>query len=72
MEGRGRIHALPPPSSSGLGRSPLKAETGVRFPLGAHELDKTSPINSVEKVLSLIRFEHRRKLKELPIDIEIS
>jgi hypothetical protein len=31
----GRITALPPPSSSGLGRGPLKAETGVRFPLGA-------------------------------------
>ncbi len=25
-----------PPSSSGLGRGPLKAETGVRFPVGAH------------------------------------
>ncbi len=24
-----------PPSSSGLGRSPLKAQTGVRVPLGA-------------------------------------
>ena len=25
----------PPPSSSGPGRSPLKAQTGVRVPLGA-------------------------------------
>jgi hypothetical protein len=25
-----------PPSSSGLGRGPLKAETGVRVPVGAH------------------------------------
>ena len=25
-----------PPSSSGPGRSPLKAQTGVRVPLGAH------------------------------------
>lgn len=28
---------VPPPSSRGLGRSPLKAKTGVRFPLGVHE-----------------------------------
>lgn len=27
-----------PPSSSGLGRSPLKAQTGVRVPLGAQEI----------------------------------
>ena len=26
----------PPPSSSGLGRGPFKAETGVRTPVGAH------------------------------------
>ncbi len=30
----GRMPSLPP-SSSGLGRGPLKAETGVRFPVGA-------------------------------------
>ena len=26
-----------PPSSSGLGQGPLKAQTGVRFPLGAQK-----------------------------------
>ena len=31
-----KSHAVSaPPSSSGLGRSPLKAQTGVRVPLGA-------------------------------------
>jgi hypothetical protein len=33
----GKIPPLLPPSSSGLGRGPLKAETGVRTPVGAHE-----------------------------------
>jgi hypothetical protein len=46
--GRGRILTLyegcnAPPSSSGLGRSPLKAETGVRFPLGAQK-NKEPPV----------------------------
>jgi hypothetical protein len=56
-----------PPSSSGLGRSPLKAETGVRFPLGASESDRTSPNNSVEEFLSLIRFDQRNKLEKLDL-----
>jgi len=42
----------------------------VRTFVGAHELDKTSPINSVEEFLSLIRFEQWGKLKELSIDVE--
>ena len=29
------ISTLTPPSSSGLGRGPLKAETGIRIPVGA-------------------------------------
>ena len=29
-----KIRVCTPPSSSGPGRSPLKAKTGVRFPLG--------------------------------------
>ena len=31
---RAKISVCPPPSSSGPGHSPLKAKTGVRFPLG--------------------------------------
>jgi hypothetical protein len=31
-----------PPSSSGPGRSPLKAQTGVRVSVGAHKSDKAS------------------------------
>ena len=30
------LNKAPPPSSRGLGRSPLKAKTGVRVPVGAH------------------------------------
>src|SRR5438045_133142 len=32
----------PPPSSRGLGHSPLKAKTGVRIPLGVHRGPLTS------------------------------
>ena len=69
---RGRISTLyegciAPPSSSGLGRSPLKAETGVRFPLGAQNL-KEPPTVNVERFFELIRFEGRDKLEEFPID----
>src|SRR5690606_21295066 len=35
--GGGSIGALAPPSSSGLGRRVLSAETGVRFPVGVLE-----------------------------------
>ena len=31
------LNKAPPPSSRGLGRSPLKAKTGVRVPVGAHD-----------------------------------
>ena len=62
---RGRILTLyegciAPPSYSGLGRSPLKAETGVRFPLGAQDAENRST-HDVERFLSLIRFEKREK-----------
>ena len=54
---------FPPPSSSGPGRSPLKAKTGVRFPLGAQIL-KNRPTSSVGRFLSKLRFESRGKLDE--------
>ena len=50
---------FPPPSSRGPGRGPLKAKTGVRVPLGAHE----EPLdNHVERFLAFIRSEYREKL----------
>jgi hypothetical protein len=39
--------------------------------VGAQVFENRST-NDVERFLSLIRFEQRGKLKELPIDIEIS
>ncbi len=56
-----------PPSSRGPGRSPFKAKTGVRIPVGAQVL-KNRPTNDVERFLSLIRFENRRKMEELGLD----
>jgi hypothetical protein len=49
-----------PPSSRGLGRSPFKAKTGVRIPVGA----QLEPLNDVERFLSLLRFDSRGKLKD--------
>ena len=72
MERRGRIHALPPPSSSGLGRSPLKAETGVRFPLGAPTRTHPEPQSvPVEQFLAMLRFEQREKVTELICEAEL-
>ena len=51
-----------PSSSSGLGRSPLKAETGVRFPVGA--LKKHPP--SVGVFLMQQRSEDRVSVRKLP------
>jgi hypothetical protein len=42
---------LTPPSSSGPGRGPLKAKTGVRVPLGAHAQEDRST-DEVERFLS--------------------
>ncbi len=61
---------FPPPSSSGLGRSPLKAKTGVRFPLGAPTKTHLEHRNiAVEEFLEMLRFDQRDKLAELPSEI---
>ena len=49
------LQCAQPPSSSGLGRSPLKAKTGVRVPVGAQVL-KDRSVDDVERFLSLITF----------------
>ena len=59
---------FPPPSSRGLGRSPLKAETGVRVPVGAQILENRSA-DDMERFLSLIRFENKGKMEELGLDL---
>ena len=60
----------PPPSSSGPGRSPLKAKTGVRVPLGA--LKRTCPeqLSTPEQFMELVRFDQRGLLNELPVKLE--
>ena len=63
------FHSCWPPSSSGLGRGPLKAETGVRFPVGAQAMDNRSTID-VGRFLSMVRFESRGKLEEFGIDFD--
>lgn len=58
-----------PPSSSGPGRSPLKAQTAVRVRLGAPSKIHPEPQPMVvEQFLSMLRFEQRGKLAELPQD----
>ena len=47
------------------GHSPLKVKTGVRVLVGAPILKNRSADN-VERFLSLIRFDHREKLNDLP------
>jgi hypothetical protein len=37
-----KIKNDPPPSSSGLGRGPFKATTGVRIPVGAPFMENTA------------------------------
>ena len=55
-----------PPSSSGLGRSPFKATTGVRIPVGAPTKIHPEPHALVEEqFISMLRFEHRGKVTEL-------
>jgi hypothetical protein len=52
-----------PPSSSGPGRGPLKAQTGVRVPLGASNFDKTSQNSeNVDEFVAGLLFEQRGKL----------
>ena len=58
-----------PPSSSGPGRSPLKAKTGVRVPVGAQTLKNRSS-DDVGRFLSSIRFESKEKLAELGVEID--
>jgi hypothetical protein len=54
-----------PPSSSGPGRGPLKAKTGVRVPVGASDT-KSRSTDDVERFLSMLRFDSKGKLGELP------
>ena len=56
-----------PPSSSGPGRGPLKAKTGVRVPLGAPKKTQLELRDAaVEEFLERLRFEWRDKPTELP------
>ena len=41
-----------------------------QVPPGAHKSDNITPNISIEKFLSMLRFEQRGNLIELPIDIE--
>ena len=59
-----------PPSSSGPGRSPLKAQTGVRVSVGASN-SKDRSTDDVERFLSMLRFENKGKLEELP-DLDLN
>ncbi len=70
IKGSGRICWPLPHSSSGLGRSPLKAKTGVRFPYGALSRTHLEPHTApVEQFLAMLRFDKRDKLAELPLDL---
>lgn len=61
---------LTPPSSRGPGRSPFKAKTGVRIPVGAPNRIHLEPHQlGVEHFLEMLRFEQRSKLEELPITL---
>ncbi len=52
-----KIKSSPPPSSSGLGRGPFKATTGVRIPVGAplytHSISFEFAINSIGRVIKI-------------------
>ena len=60
-----------PPSSSGPGRSPLKAQTGVRVPLGA-SVSQKPPTADVERFLSMLRVDSKGKVNALDsyVDLE--
>jgi hypothetical protein len=60
-----------PPSSSGPGRSPLKAQTGVRVPLGASVFQEP-PTDNVERFLSMLKFDSKGKVNALDsyVDLE--
>ena len=57
----------------GSGRSPFKATTEVRIPVGAQVSDKP-PTDDVERFLSLVRFDSRGKVNALGCyaDLEIN
>jgi hypothetical protein len=58
-----------PPSSRGLGRSPFKAKTGVRIPVGApSECHPEPPQVVLEQFISMLQFEQRGKLEGLFFD----
>ncbi len=43
-----KIFIRQPPSSSGPGRGPLKAKTGIRIPLGALLIESYRPSHTIE------------------------
>ncbi len=49
-----------PPSSSGPGRGPLKAQTAIRIRLGAQRQTSQKPLN-IEEFLAGLRFEQKGK-----------
>ncbi len=55
-----------PPSSSGPGRGPLKAKTGVRVSVGA-SISRKPPTDKVERFLSMFRFYSKGKANALTI-----
>ncbi len=59
-----------PPSSRGPGRSPFKAKTGVRIPVGAPTKTHLEHRDiAVEEFLEMLRFDQRDKLAELPSEL---
>ena len=60
----------PPPSSSGPGRSPFKAKTGVRISVGASNSKRPLTVD-VERFFSMLCFENKGKLGELP-DLDLN
>lgn len=59
-----------PPSSSGLGRSPFKATTGVRIPVGA-SISRKPPADDVERFLSMLRPDSKEKVNALGLDTDL-
>ena len=55
-----------PPSSRGPGRGPLKAQTGVRIPLGA-PISQEPPTDNVERFLYMLKFDSRGKVNTLAV-----
>ena len=62
-----------PPSSSGPGRGPLKAKTGVRVPLGAPTKTHLEYRDiAVEEFLEMLRDDQRDKVASVVCEAEFS